>query len=198
MAQELKELIEKIQTEGVKAAEDKAREIEKEARQSANKIIKDAQKKAEQIIGDAKTRIEGMEASGRSSLKQAGRDLILSLRKEINAVLDRLVVSRVHKALSPDELISIIGQLVKNCKAADRADIVISLKKEDLEKIEKQFLSELKDEAGKGITLRRQDEIQGGFTISFDKGKSLYDFTDKALAEYISSSLNPKLAQLLK
>jgi vacuolar-type H+-ATPase subunit E/Vma4 len=45
--------------------------------------------------------------------------------------------------------------------------------------------------------LRPAEEISGGFTISFDDGKSCYDFTDKALAEYIGIYLKPKLNQIL-
>jgi len=42
------------------------------------------------------------------------------------------------------------------------------------------------------------EEISGGFTISFDSGKSCYDFTDKALADYIGTYLKPKLNQILQ
>ena len=45
----------------------------------------------------------------------------------------------------------------------------------------------------KKIILKPAEEISGGFTISFDNGKSCYDFTDKALAEYIGTYLKPKL-----
>ncbi|PIW68507.1 MAG: V-type ATP synthase subunit E, partial [Candidatus Omnitrophica bacterium CG12_big_fil_rev_8_21_14_0_65_42_8] len=53
-------------------------------------------------------------------------------------------------------------------------------------------------EAKKGIVVRASDEISVGFTISFDAGKSQYDFTDKALAEYIGVYLKPKLSEILK
>ena len=80
----------------------------------------------------------------------------------------------------------------------EKAGAVISLKKEDLEKLEKGFLQELKEKVKSGITLKSTADISGGFTISFDSGKSHLDFTDHALAEYLSSLLKPKLAELLK
>ncbi len=197
MAEELKNLIEKIQEEAVKASEDKAKVIEDEARKRAAQIVERAKREGEKIISDAKERAANAEASGRAALKQASRDLLISLRKEIEAMLDRIVTSHVHRALEAGELAKIISTIIKEHAKEGRPDVVISLKKDDLEKLEKGFLGDLRAEMKKGLMLKAQDEIQGGFVISYDSGKSYYDFTDKALARYISLQLNPKLAELL-
>jgi vacuolar-type H+-ATPase subunit E/Vma4 len=75
---------------------------------------------------------------------------------------------------------------------------MVLVNKEDLESLEKNFLYKLREETKKNIILRPAEEISGGFTISFDNGKSSYDFTDKALAEYIGTYLKPKLNQILQ
>ena len=67
MSEQIKELIEKIQQEGVKAAEDKARAIIDEAGLQAQAIIKEAQKEAQSIILGAQDRAAKMEESGRAS-----------------------------------------------------------------------------------------------------------------------------------
>lgn len=197
MAEELKNLIEKIQEEGIKAAQDKAKAIEDEARRMSAQILEKARREAEKITLDAKARAASAEASGKAVLKQAARDLLISLRKEIEAMLDRIVTSHVHRALEPEELAKILSDIIKERAKEGKADIVISLRKEDLEKLEKGFLSDLRAEMKKGLTLKTSDEIRGGFLISYDSGKSYYDFTDKALARYISLQLKPKLAELL-
>jgi len=196
MTEEIKDLIEKIQEEGIKAAEDKAREIENQSKLKAEEIIRKAKAEAEKLIAEAKDEIAKMQESSKSLLKQAGRDLILSLRKEINAILERLVVSGVRQSLSPAEMAKVLTALIKNYSAQE--NVIIALNKEDAEKIEKGFLDALKEETKKGITLRPSDDIQAGFTISYDGGKSYYDFTDKSLAEYIGSYLKPKLNEFLK
>jgi len=71
------------------------------------------------------------------------------------------------------------------------------LRKEDLERLREGFLSELKDAVKKGIVLKPSEDILGGLTISYDAGRSLFDFTDKALTEYITSYLRPKLKEVL-
>jgi vacuolar-type H+-ATPase subunit E/Vma4 len=88
-------------------------------------------------------------------------------------------------------------EVVRNYSSGDTSDINVAVNKEDLEILEKNFLSNLKEETKKKIILSPSEEISGGFTISFDSGKSCYDFTDKALAEYIGTYLKPKLNQIL-
>lgn len=197
MPDELKGLIEKIREEAIKVSEDKAKAIEDEARRQAETIVKDAKREASRLIESAKAMIKKMEESSSASLRQAGRDFLLSLRKEIAVMLDRIVTSHVHRALDAEELTKIITSLVKEYKIKQDQEVIVSLKKEDLEKIEKGFLTELRSEIKKGVILKSSDEISGGFMISYDSGKSYYDFTDKALAKYISHSLKPRLAAIL-
>jgi V/A-type H+-transporting ATPase subunit E len=198
MAEEIRELIEKIQSEGVAAAEAKAKAIEDEARAAANHIIEKAKKDAEKIVAEAKEKAVLTEESAKAALKQSARDLIISLRKEISAMLDRVITSHVHKALAAEELAGIITTIVKEAVQDARKDIVITLKKEDLEKLEKGFLAELRADIKKrGIILRASDDMQGGFMISYDSDKSYYDFTDKTLARHISFQLRPMLARIL-
>lgn len=196
MAEEIKALIEKIQQEGIQVAQDKAKEIEALARRQAEEIVKKAKAEAEKLISEAKEQIAKREESTRILLQQAGRDVLLGLRKEINAMLERLIISGIRQALTAEELAKILTTLIKNYHGKE--NIIVLLKKEDLEKLEKGFLDALKEETKKGIALHPAEDIQAGFIISYDNGKSYYDFTDEALAEYIGSYLKPKLKEIFK
>jgi len=197
MAEDLQGLIEKINEEGIRAAESKAKDIENEAGRQAGEILSGAKKEAEGIIAEAEREVARMEKSGEASLKQAGRDLLLSMRKEINTLLDRLLAERISETLTPAAMAKIITSLVKSYKGGEKG-IAVSLNKGDLQKMEKGMLGGLKGELKKGLTLRPSDDIRGGFVISYDSGKSHYDFTDAALAEYLGSHLKPKLREILK
>ncbi len=198
MAEEIKELIEKIRSEGVRAGEDKAKAIELDAVKRARQIINDADVESKRILSEARESISRSEESSRSSLKQAARDCILGLKKEILAVLNRITLSHVHKTLTIEETGKLIAHLLKECKAKDKGGVIISLKKEDAEKLAGVFMPELSEELKKNLVLKPSEDIHGGFTISYDHGKSYYDFTDKALAEYIGSYIRPKLFSILK
>ncbi len=198
MAEEIRDLIEKINQEGIKAAEEKAQKIEAAAKQNADSILTQARLEAEEMIAAEKDKIHREDEKGKILLAQAGRDLLLSLRKEINAMLGRIVVSDIQQALTPEALFKILVEVVKNDSAGKGSDITVLLNKNDLEILEKNFLHKLGEETKKKIILRPAEEISGGFTISFDSGKSCYEFTDKALAEYIGTYLKPKLNQILQ
>jgi V/A-type H+/Na+-transporting ATPase subunit E len=198
MAEEIRDLIEKINQEGIRAAEGKAQNIENAAKQKAEAILTQARLEAEEMITGAMERIRREDEKEKILLAQSGRDLLLSLRKEINAMLGRIVVSDIHQALTPEALFKLLSDVVRNYGAGESSDIVVSLNKADLETLGNNFLHKLKEETNKKILLRPAEEISGGFTISFDNEKSCYDFTDKALAEYIGTYLKPKLNQILQ
>ena len=198
MAEEIKNLIEKIHSEGIQAAEAKAAEIENRAKEEAAAILNRAKEEAAAMTSGAREQILHMEEKSKTLLSQAGRDLLLSLRKEINALLGRLIGVDVRAALSTEALQKIILELVKSHPSEHKQDIVISLKKEDAEHLQKHFLVRLKEETKKNIVIKPSEDVLGGFTISFDAGKSEFDFSDKALAEYISLYLKPNLKEILK
>lgn len=197
MSDEIKNLIEKINQEGIRAAEKKAAQIESEAREKAAEILKNAQLDADKLIKGAEEQARLMDEKEKALLAQAGRDLLLTLRKEINSMLERIVAQEIRQALTPQYLGGIISELIQKAHAQDSGDIIVSLKKEDLDALSADFLAKLKEETRRQIVLKPSGEISGGFTISFDSGKSQYDFTDKALVEYIGGYLKPKLAQIL-
>lgn len=198
MAEEIRDLIEKINQEGIRAAEEKAQNIEAAAKQRADDILAQARREAEEMIAAANDRIRREDEKGKTLLAQAGRDLLLSLRKEMNAMLGRIMVSDIQQALTPEALFTLVSDVVRNYSAGESSDITVFLREEDVQVLEKNFLNKLREETKKKIMLRPAEEISGGFTISFDNGKSCFDFTDNALAEYIGTYVKPKLNQILK
>ena len=198
MAEELKALIEKIQEEGVNTAREKARKIEEEARRQAEAITAKARKDADSILVKAKEDIAKAEEGSRASLRQAGRDLILSLRKEIASTLDKIILSKVRDNLTHEDIAKILVTLIKGSSGKGEGAVLVTLNKDDLEKVEKALTGELGSALKKGVKLSSSEDFRAGFTISYDSGRSYYDFTDQALAEYLAGSMKPKLAQLLK
>jgi V/A-type H+-transporting ATPase subunit E len=198
MAEEIRDLIDKINQEGIRAAEEKARTIEAAAQQRADEILRAAKREAEEMTAAAHERIRREDEKEKILLAQAGRDLLLSLRKEINTLLLRIAVSEVRQVLTPEALFGLISEAVRNYSAGEGSDITVFLNTRDREILENHFLTRLSEETKKNILLQPSDEISGGFTISFDEGRSCYDFTDKALADYIGTHLKPKLNRILE
>jgi V/A-type H+-transporting ATPase subunit E len=198
MSDQIKELIEKINQEGVQAAEDKARQIEAQAKAHAEMIVQKANSQAKKILEEAQEKVARMQESSEASLKQAGRDVMLTLKSQINQTLQNVISAEVSESLNPEELAKIIEGLAKEYSSSNNKGAIVYLSAGDKNKVEGLFLKKLKDELKKGIELRSQEDIRAGFIISFDAGKSSFDFSDKALVEYIGLSLKAKVAELLK
>lgn len=198
MTEDIQDLIDKIHQDGIKAAERKAQVIEDEARQRADAIVLQAKRDAEKMLSDAKERIALEDERERALLAQAGRDLLLSLREEIHAMLGQIVASDIRQALTPETLFRLLIEIFRNYATESGGEMWVSLNKSDKELLERHYLQRLNQEMGRKILLKQGDDVHGGFTISFDIGKSRYDFTDKALADYIGTYLKPKLNTILQ
>jgi vacuolar-type H+-ATPase subunit E/Vma4 len=198
MVEDIRDLIEKINRDGIRAAEEKARDIEDAARRRADDIIAAAQHEAEDLISAAKERIRREDEKERTLLVQAGRDMLLSLREEINAMLGRILVTDIRKTLTPEALSMILAEAIRKYGSEESGDIIIFLSPKDRENLEQNFLARLREETGKKVVIRPSGDISHGFSLSFDSGKSCYDFSDKALAEYIGTYLKPRLNGILR
>ena len=200
MSEKLKALLEKINQEGVQQAEENARAIESKAKTDAEKIVQDARSQAEKIISDATESATKTKLSGEIALKQASRDLMLALKDEIKKIFSKVISGEAVKVMSQENMADILKDLIENYvkKDGNTSDIRVLLKKDDFANLRKTLISKLKDRLKEGIEFKPSPAITAGFSISFDKGKSFFDFTDEGLTEVLCAYLNPELAKLLK
>ena len=196
---QLQELIEQIKKDGVEAAESQAEAILTAAKDEAEKIISDAKAQAEKLVADAKAENEKTVKSGEDALRQASRNLLISFRESVTKELKAILAESVSSVYSSDALAGIIVNLVegfKNNAAAE--DITIVLGSEDLKKIEDTVLSALKEKALSGVTLKANDNFDGGFRIAVNDGGAYYDYSAEAVTDMLSNYLSPKIAALMK
>ncbi len=200
MSEKLKGLLEKINEEGVKQAEEKARAIEDKAKKDAEKILKDAKVRAQKIVDQANKDAEKITEHTEIALKQASRDLVLSLKDEIRKILNKIISDDTREVMSGKAMAVILGNLIEGYieRKGESSNIAVLLKKEDLGKLKKTSIAKLRKRLKEGIEFRPSPNINAGFSISFDKGKSFFDFTDEGLREALCVYLNPELSRLLK
>jgi V/A-type H+-transporting ATPase subunit E len=199
MSENLKGLLEKINQEGIKSADKKARDIENKAMEDAKKILEDARKLADEIIQKAKIEADKTKVKADLSIKQASRDLLLSLKEDIKKMLNKIIAGEINKALSNEEIAGILAGLLDKYveKNGQASDIKVLVKKENLEEIKNTVMSKLKDKVKLGVEFKPSPNINAGFSISFDKGKSYFDFSDEGLLETLCAYLNPELARII-
>ena len=97
------------------------------------------------------------------------------------------------------EIINLDRNLVEGFKNnAGAEDITVALNSEDLKKIEDTVLSGLKAKMLSGVTLKANDNFDGGFRIAVNDGGAYYDYSKDAVTDMLSNYLSPKIAALMK
>ena len=196
---QLQELIDQIKKDGVEAAENEAESILNDAKAQAEKIIADAQMQADKILADAKSENEKMVKSSQDAIKQAGRNLLISFRESVIRELKSIVVEKVAEMYSSDVFAQIVVNVVESwAKNPDAEDIAVILNTSDLKSLEESLLSALKDRMLQGVTLKANDNFDGGFRIAVNNGSAYYDYSAEAVVEMLSNYLSPKVTELLK
>ena len=199
MEVQLQELIEQIKNEGVAAAEAEAKTIVDAAKADAEKIIADAQAQAEKILATAKTETERMTKSSEDAIRQAGRNLLISFRESVLREVKSIIGENVSTVYSSDKLADLIIRIVENWADKPNAeDIAVIMNTQDLNNFEVIIMSALKDKMVKGITLKANDNFDGGFRIAVNDGSAYYDYSAEAVVDMLSNYLSPKVTELLK
>ena len=199
MEVQLQELIEQIKKDGVATAEAEAKAIVEAAKSDARKIIADAQAQADKILAGAKTETERMTKSSEDAIRQAGRNLLISFRESVTRELKTIVGENVSAVYSSDAFAEMIVSIVKSwANNSDAEDIAVILNTQDLNKLEETLLAALKEKVLKGITLKANDNFDGGFRIAVNNGSAYYDYSAEAVVEMLSNYLSPKVTELLK
>ncbi len=196
---QLQELIEQIKKDGVAAAETEAKTILDAAKAEAEKIIADAQTQADQILANAKSENERMTKSSEDAIRQAGRNLLISFRESVTRELKAIIGENVVAAYSPETLSQLIINVVESwANNPDAEDIAVILNSEDLDKLKDTLLAALKQKMLNNITLKPNDNFDGGFRIAVNNGSAYYDYSAEAVVDMLSNYLSPKVTELLK
>jgi len=196
---QLKELIDQIKENGVKAAENEAESILEAAKAEAEKIISDAHAQSERILADAKSENERMVSSSEAAIRNAGRNLLISFRESVARELKAIIGENVAKVYSSDTMAQLVVKVVEGWAAKPETDnIEVVLNSESLKSLENAVLAGLKERMLDGVTLKANDNFDGGFRVSVNNGNAYYDYSTEAVVDMLSNYLSPRVTDLLK
>ncbi|MBR4858147.1 MAG: V-type ATP synthase subunit E [Clostridia bacterium] len=196
---QLNELIEQIKKDGVDAAEAQAAAVISSAKAEAEKIIADAKAQADKMIADAKSENAKTVKSGEDALRQAGRNLLISFRESVTKELKAITGESVNAVYSSEAFAKLIVTAVEGWAGKPEAeDITVILNANDLARLEETVLAALKAKMSGGVTLKANDNFDGGFRIAVNNGAIYYDYSAEAVTDMLSAYLSPRVAALLK
>ena len=198
MEVQLQDLVEKIKQDGIASAEQQAAGIIAEAEKRAKAIVTDAEKEAEALLKKAETESERFTNASGAAVKQACRNALIAFREGVIDSLDALIKTETAAAYTSDVLKTLIPEAVKGWIKTNKADVSVILAPEDAKKLESALQAAFKKEIEKGIELKSDAQLSGGFRIGVKDGSAYYDFSAEAVADLFSAYISSRAASLLK
>lgn len=197
MSIQVKELIEKIKDEGVAAAEKEAEKIIAQAEEKAARMIKNARAEADNLKAQAEKEIKKQEAASRDALKQGARDILIGLEKKIIAQFDAVIQDSVDTALTSELTEKLILDLADAWAEKGEEGLTLVLSSQDVKKLEGALQGKLSEKFKDGVEIIPSPKVTRGFRIGGKEGV-LYNFSSEGIAQVLSETLSPGLAETLK
>ena len=191
MAEELQQLLEKIQRDGVDKANAEAAAIVAKAKEEANALVKKAEEEAAATRAKAEEEAAAYAARARETISQAARDTVLKVKEDVTKLLTQLLAQNVSAALAT-EAVPLAAAAVKELVTGSGAEVATSAKLVDA------LRAQLAAQAQNGVKVVADEMTGTGFTVKLDNGRVEHDFTDAAISEALAQRLRPDLAALLK
>ncbi len=188
---QLKELIDAIQRDGIDKSRQESEALLRQAREQADAVIAAARDQANTLLANARREQEQLEQSGRESLKQASRNVILGVRKQLEALFLALLKEKSSSALKDREITAAIAAMISNWAPELQEKIEILLPPDHFDPLAKALRSALAGKLAAGIEIKAAAEVTNGFRVAEKDGQAFYDFSAASIAESLSLYLNP-------
>lgn len=192
---QVQELLESIKKDGVEAAEAQAKEIIAQAEKQASEIVADAEKKARNSQKAQEQAATQLQASGKAALAQAGRDLVLTVEKQLQSIFSSLVASTVQEVYKEEALVKAVQTVVEKLSSDQLGAVVLS--EADSKKLESALKGKIAKALSQGLEIRTSSKVSGGFLIQEKNGAAYFDFTTEAVAKALAVYVNPLISEVL-
>lgn len=194
MTQDLQQLLEKIQRDGVDKAQREAELLLEAARAKAQSILDAAKTEADKATAFARQEADAFVRRAEDTIRQSARDTLLNVEKSVTDLFSKLLLAEVNAALSSTELVA--GLAVESVRAylggAGTAEVSAAAKLADV------LRAKLAAEAVTGVSVVIDEAAGTGFRIRLANGRIEHTFTGAAVADALAKQLRPRLASLMK
>lgn len=195
MTQDLQQLLEKIQRDGVDKANAEADRILAEARAKAKNTVESARTEAAKIKADARQEAEAFEHRAEETIRQSARDTVLNVEKAVTGLFQRLLLNDINASLNEKtDLIAGFAAEAVHAYLGEKSGIEVAAAAKLADVLRKEFASD----AANGVTIVTDETTGAGFRIRLANGRVEHTFTGVAIAEALGKHLRPRLAALMK
>lgn len=198
MAQDLQSLLDKIKQEGLDKAAVQEKEIIANAEKKSAEIIALAKQEAAQILKNAELESANLKKRAESAIQQSSRDIILTLKNEIQCRLSKIFADSTTQAFSPDYMAKIIAELCSAFAKSPETKLTVTTAVKDVDALRTALMNALKDSFKNSCEVFPDKELTGGFKVNFSGSDVFYDFSDDAVCSLLAEYAGPVVGDLLK
>ena len=192
MAEELQQLLEKIQHDGVEKAHAESATILAKAKADADALLKDAQAKADALVAKAEQDAQNFTTRAEKTIQQAARDVIIAVQTDVTKLLTNILAKDVAAALADEAQVSALVLEAVKALGADKAEVAVAAK------LAAALKAQLAAAACTGVTVGEDETAGVGFRVRLDEGRVEHDFSEAAIAAALGKRLRPELAALVQ
>ncbi len=200
MAEELQGLLDRIQKDALDKIAKEREAVVSSAKKESDALLAQAKQQAEDIVKKAKAEADAELQKSEAAMRQALRDILISLKTELLERLRRILKESVGTAMTAELMSGIIRQMVtayiSSGRTPDGVEALLSAK--DLETMRSSLMASLAADIKVKPEFSLASDINAGIKIGFKGDDVFLDFSDDAIADLICSYLSPKLVAILK
>ena len=187
--EDLQSILEKINREGVEKADAEAARIVAEAKEKAAAVVREANEAAAKAKADAEKEAKASAERGEATLRQAARDIVISVEGAVTALLTNVLARNVDAALAD-------GATATAVAAAAIRDLAGPGEIAAGPKLAAALQAQLA--ASGGFTVVTDESAGTGFSVRLDGGRVEHSFRGDVIAAELAKRLRPELAKILK
>ena len=195
MATDVAEFTKQLKEEGIEAARHEAEKILAEAHSKADQIIEDASAASQKMLQESEAEIYRRSQRSEAELKLVARDLILSVKRQIEEVAQDLLKSKTAALLSSDEVVkSALMELIKCQKTGQEWELALG------PSVGESLAHAVVDDLFQSnrVHLKLTDSFKKvGFQLQRKTGTEVLEVSDESVAEAFRRLLSPELQRIL-
>ena len=194
MTQDLQQLLEKIQRDGVDKAQAEADTLLAAARNQAKATVEAAREEAAKVKAEARQEAEAFERRAEETIRQSARDTVMNVEKAVTALFTGLLLKEVNAALGDADLVAKLAAEAVRAYIGGKGGIEVAA----VARLAEVLRAKLSAEAADGVTVVTDETAGAGFRVRLANGRIEHTFTGAAVAETLAKQLRPRLATLMK
>lgn len=198
MAEELQNLLEKIQRNGIEKAAAERDEILKQAKAEAEALLAGAKAEADRMRSDAQRDADALKKRAESAIRQAARDILLDLNVELKKRVEAITRTRLDEALSADFMAEIVSGIAQSVLANNaESDLAVMVSPAKCDELVKKLTAAVGADLVEKVTIFPNSAAGRGLKISVNGDQVFFDFSDAALTEMVCAYAGSRVAAVI-